>query len=72
MGEKIPHGLLRMPEPKPPISDDEIRLRLVELAGSPWEKPAHHWQRAIDVMVRYVKTGSWADPAMTPADDKAD
>ena len=57
---------------RPTLSDEEIRLRLVELAGSPWDRPAYQWQRAIDGMVRYVKTGCWADPALTPADDKAD
>lgn len=65
-------SLMTSRKPAPIVSDEEIRLRLVELAGSPWDKPAHQWQRAIDAMVRYVKTGSWEDPAMTRVDAKAD
>lgn len=70
-GEQPP-SLIHLPKPQALISDEEIRLRLVELAGSPWDKPSHQWQGAVEAMVRYVKTGSWVDPAMRRVDAEAD
>lgn len=55
----------------PPISDEEIRLRVIERVGV-HDLPFEQFRRVVDALVRYVKTGSWEDPAMQRVDAEAD
>jgi hypothetical protein len=72
MGEKVPAiPMLKPFEPRPLLSDAEIRLRLVELVAQRG-LPAVRFRAEVDYLFHYVQTGSWHNAADVRVASEAD